>query len=348
MEPVAWLGDGIEILDQTRLPWQEVRLRLSTYHEVAAAIKEMRVRGAPVIGIAAAYGIALGAQSIERQNKEQFLLDLKRIAEKLASTRPTAVNLFKAIDRMLSAADSGGDVAAITAALVAEAEAIHAQERAATRSICRLGAGLIRDGSTIVTHCNAGPLATGGYGTALGVIIEARRQGKAIAVLSTETRPLLQGARLTVWELMRQDIPVTLITDSMAGHFMTRGDVDCAIVGADRIAANGDVANKIGTYALAVLARENAVPFYVAAPVSTIDLSLPSGDGIVIEQRRPDEVTLIQGTPIAPHGVPAANPAFDVTPHRYISAVVTDKGILREPYVSTIPRVFSSQSGTHG
>ncbi len=348
MEPVVWLGDGIEILDQTRLPWQEVRLRLSSYQEVAAAIKEMRVRGAPVIGIVAAYGMALGAQSVESQNKEQFLLDLNRIAETLASTRPTAVNLFKAIDRMLSAAESGGDVAAITASLVAEAKAIHNDERQATRSICRLGAGLIRDGSTIVTHCNAGPLATGGYGTALGVIIEARRQGKVVTVLATETRPLLQGARLTVWELMRQDIPVTLITDSMAGHFMTRGDVDCAIVGADRIAANGDVANKIGTYALAVLARENAVPFYVAAPASTIDLSLPSGDGIVIEQRKPDEVTLIQGMSIAPLGVPAANPAFDVTPHRYVSAIVTDKGTLREPYVSTISRVFSGQSSTHG
>ncbi len=348
MEPVVWLGDGIEILDQTRLPWQEVRLRLSSYQEVAAAIKEMRVRGAPVIGIVAAYGMALGAQSVESQNKEQFLIDLNRIAETLASTRPTAVNLFKAIDRMLSAAESGGDVAAITASLVAEAKAIHNDERQATRSICRLGAGLIRDGSTIVTHCNARPLATGGYGTALGVIIEARRQGKVVTVLATETRPLLQGARLTVWELMRQDIPVTLITDSMAGHFMTRGDVDCAIVGADRIAANGDVANKIGTYALAVLARENAVPFYVAAPASTIDLSLPSGDGIVIEQRKPDEVTLIQGMSIAPLGVPAANPAFDVTPHRYVSAIVTDKGTLREPYVSTISRVFSGQSSTHG
>jgi methylthioribose-1-phosphate isomerase len=348
MEPLVWLGDGIEILDQTRLPWEEVRLRLSTYQEVAAAIKEMRIRGAPLIGIAAAYGMALGAQSVESQNKEQFFLDLNRIAETLASTRPTAVNLFKAIDRMLFAADSSGDVAAVTASLVAEAEAIHAEERAATRGISRLGAGLIRDGSTIVTHCNAGPLATGGYGTALGVIIEARRQGKGVTVLATETRPLLQGARLTVWELMREGVPVTLITDSMAGHFMTRGDVDCAIVGADRIAANGDVANKIGTYALAVLARENAVPFYVAAPASTIDLSLASGDGIVIEQRRPDEVTLIQGMSIAPHGVRAANPAFDVTPHRHVSAIVTDKGILREPYVSSISGVFSSQSSTHG
>ncbi|OGO07625.1 MAG: S-methyl-5-thioribose-1-phosphate isomerase [Chloroflexi bacterium RBG_13_60_13] len=347
MEPVVWLGDAIEIIDQTRLPWEEVRLRLSTYQEVAAAIREMRVRGAPVIGIVAACGIALGAQSIETSNKEQFLVDLNRVAGTLASTRPTAVNLFKAVDRMLSAARTGEDVATTRAALVAEAKAIHADERQATRSISRFGAELIRDGSTIITHCNAGPLATGGYGTALGVIIEARRQNKAVAVLATETRPLLQGARLTVWELMREGIPVTLITDSMAGHFMTRGDVDCAIVGADRIAANGDVANKIGTYALAVLARENAVPFYVAAPTSTIDLSLASGDGIPIEQRGPDEVTLIRGVPITPEGVPAANPAFDVTPHRYVSAIVTDKGTLREPYGSTIPRVFSSQSSNH-
>ncbi|MBM4443872.1 MAG: S-methyl-5-thioribose-1-phosphate isomerase [Chloroflexi bacterium] len=348
MEPVVWLGDGIEIVDQTRLPWEEVCLRLSTCQEVAAAINEMRVRGAPVIGIAAAYGIALGARSIEAPDKESFLADLSRMAEMLACTRPTAVNLFKAIDRMLSAAGGGGDAATIKASLVAEAEAIHAEERAATRSISRLGAELIRDGSTIITHCNAGPLATGGYGTALGVIIEAKRQDKAIAVLATETRPLLQGARLTMWELMREGIPVTLITDSMAGHFINRGDVDCALVGADRIAANGDVANKIGTYALAVLARENGVPFYVAAPTSTIDLSLASGDGIPIEQRRPDEVTLIRGMSIAPQGAPAANPAFDVTPHRYVSAIVTDRGILREPYVSTIPRVLSRASTTGG
>lgn len=346
MEPVVWLGDGIEVIDQTRLPWEEVHLRLSTYQETAAAIREMRVRGAPVIGIVAAYGIALGAQSIETRNKEQFLADLNRIAETLASTRPTAVNLFKAVDRMLSAARTGDDVATTTASLAAEAEAIHADERQATRSISRFGAELIRDGSTIITHCNAGPLATGGYGTALGVIMEARRQNKAIAVLATETRPLLQGARLTVWELTREGIPVTLITDSMAGHFITTGDVDCAIVGADRIAANGDVANKIGTYALAVLARENAVPFYVAAPTSTIDLSLASGDGIPIEQRGPDEVTQIRGMHITPEGVPAANPAFDVTPHRYVSAILTDKGILREPYGSTIPRLFGSQSST--
>ena len=348
MEPVVWLGDRIEIIDQTRLPWEEVRLQLLTYREVAEAIREMRVRGAPVIGIVAAYAIALGSQSIETQDRERFLADVRSIAETLASTRPTAVNLFKAITRMLSAAHTDQDVARTRDSLVAEAEAIHADERRATERISQFGAGLIKEGSTVLTHCNAGPLATGGHGTALGVIVEAKRQNKAVTVLATETRPLLQGARLTVWELMREGIPVTLITDSMAGHFISRGDVDCAIVGADRIAANGDVANKIGTYALAVLTKENAVPFYVAAPTSTIDLSLLSGDAIPIELRRPDEVTLIRGMPITADGVRAANPAFDVTPHRYVSAIVTDKGVLREPYGSAIPQLDGAQTNMLG
>jgi methylthioribose-1-phosphate isomerase len=331
MEPVVWLGDGIEVIDQTRLPWEEVHVRLSTYQETAAAIREMRVRGAPTIGIVAAYGIALGAQSIESRNKEQFLADLNRIAETLASTRPTAINLFKAVDRMLSAARTGGDVATTRASLAAEAEAIHADERRATASISRFGAELIRDGSTIITHCNAGPLATGGYGTALGMIMEAKRQNKAVAVLATETRPLLQGARLTVWELTREGIPVTLITDSMAGHFITTGDVDCAIVGADRIAANGDVANKIGTYGLAVLARHHGVRFMVAAPTSTIDMDVAGGADIPIEERDPEEVLSCGGRRLGPEGVAARNPVFDVTPAALVDVIVTERGVVERP-----------------
>jgi methylthioribose-1-phosphate isomerase len=248
-----------------------------------------------------------------------------------AATRPTAVNLFQAIERMKQAA-IGDNVPEIKRALIDEAKQIHREEIAATRRLSQLGAKLIEDSFTILTHCNAGPLATAGYGTALGVIKAAWEQGKRISVIATETRPLLQGARLTTWELKQENIPITLITDSMAGYFMHQGKINCVIVGADRIAANGDAANKIGSYALAVLARENNIPFYVAAPTSTIDLSLASGAEIPIEERDPQEVTHIQGLPIAPQGIKAANPAFDVTPHKYISAIITEKGIIRQPY----------------
>lgn len=332
IKPVKWLGNKLKILDQSRLPWEEVYLELSSYQEVVQAIKEMKVRGAPMIGVIAAYGVALGAQRIEASSREGFLAELQHITEALASTRPTAVNLFRAIEQMKTAAQTAKDIPRIKAALVREAERIHADEERATRQISQFGAELIQDSSTILTHCNTGVLATAGYGTALGVIKAAKEQGKRIRVLATETRPLLQGARLTAWELRQEGIPVTLITDSMAGHFMSKGAVNCVIVGADRIAANGDVANKIGTYTLAVLAREKGIPFYVAAPISSIDLSLPSGEQIPIEERSPEEVTHIQGVPIAPKGVEVANPAFDVTPHRYISAIITEKGILREPY----------------
>ncbi len=340
MEATTWLDDRIEIIDQTKLPWEEVYLQLSTYEEVAQAIKEMRVRGAPLIGIVAAYGIALGAQSIETKSKEHFLAELRRMAEVLASTRPTAVNLFQAIKRMIAATQTGEDIPGTKATLIAEAKAIHADEKQATRLISQFGAELIGNGFTILTHCNAGPLATGGYGTALGVIMAASEQNKGISVIATETRPLFQGARLTVWELMRKDIPVTLITDSMAGHFISKGDVNCVIVGADRIAANGDVANKIGTYTLAVLARENGIPFYVAAPITTVDLSLSSGDRIPIEYRSSEEVTHIQGVSVAPQGVQVANPAFDVTPHRYVSAIITEKGTIKEPYRMTLSKLL--------
>jgi len=336
MNPTEWLGDRIRIIDQTRLPHEEVFLELADYRDVIEAIKTLRIRGAPDIGVAAAYGLVVGAQRIEAGSKAEFLASLRSVSEALASSRPTAVNLFWALERMNRAAQRGEDVEQIKAALVAEAKGIDAENDEANRRLSEFGAELIHDGFTILTHCNAGSLATAGYGTALGVIKMAKEQGKRVSVYADETRPLLQGARLTTWELMKDGIPVTLITDSMAGHFMKKGDIDCAIVGADRIAANGDVANKIGTYSVAVLATENAIPFYVAAPVSTIDFSLASGDDIPIEERRADEVTHVLGVRIAPEGVPAANPAFDVTPHRYVTAIITEAGVSREPYTETL------------
>jgi len=333
---IEWLGDRIKIIDQTQLPHKEVFLELSDYREVADAIKRLRIRGAPDIGVAAAYGFALGAQVIKANSKNDFLTKLRLITKTLASSRPTAVNLFWALERMNKVAEAGKNVTAIKKSLIAEAKQIDAENDEANRHLSNLGAELIRDGFTILTHCNTGSLATAAYGTALGVIKMAHEQGKKVKVYATETRPLLQGARLTTWELLKEKIPVTLITDSMAGYFMSQGVVNCVIVGADRIAANGDVANKIGTYTLAVLAAENGIPFYVAAPMSTIDFSLSSGADIPIEERNPEEVTHIQGMRIAPAKVKAANPAFDVTPHGYISAIITEKGIAREPYAKKL------------
>jgi methylthioribose-1-phosphate isomerase len=329
--PIEWLDGKLRILDQGKLPREQIFADLDNYHDVVLAIKEMRVRGAPAIGVAAAYGIALGASGIKTANKDEFLAQLNQVMQTFAASRPTAVNLFQAINRMKKAARGDG-VDEIKNSLINEAKRIHREEVTATKQLSQLGAELIKDGFTLLTHCNAGPLATAGYGTALGVIKAAKGQGKKVSVFVTETRPLLQGARLTTWELMQEGIPVTLITDSMAGYFMQQKKIDCVIVGADRIAANGDVANKIGTYTLAVLAKESKIPFYVAAPTSTIDLSLSSGDKIPIEERSPEEVTHIQGVPIAPEGIKAANPAFDVTPHSYITAIITEKGIIREPY----------------
>ena len=345
MEPIEWLDGKIGIIDQSQLPHREVRLELACYEEVADAIKTLRVRGAPLIGIAGAYGLALCAQAIEARSKPAFLKELRRIAEALACTRPTAVNLRWAIDRMLAATEAKKDIAGIKSALIAEAKAIHEKEREATRKLSRFGAELIKDGFTILTHCNAGSLATGGYGTALGVIKAAKEQGRRVNVIATETRPLLQGARLTAWELMQNGIPVTLITDSMAGHFLSRHKISCVITGADRIAANGDTANKIGTYTLAVLANENRVPFYVAAPLSTIDRSVPSGDRIPIEERAPEEVTHMEGIRTAAPGVRVSNPAFDVTPHRYISAIITEQGIVRTPFQANIAGLFEPKPG---
>jgi methylthioribose-1-phosphate isomerase len=340
---IEWLGDRIKIIDQTELPHKEIFLELQDYREVADAIKKLRIRGAPDIGVATAYGFALGAQSIKASSKDEFLAKLRPVSETLSSSRPTAVNLFWALAKMNKVAQGGKSVTQIKKDLLTEAQRIEAENDEANRRLSELGAELIKDGFTILTHCNTGSLATAAYGTALGVIKMAKEQGKKVKVYATETRPLLQGARLTTWELLKENIPVTLITDSMAGYFMNKGAINCAIVGADRIAANGDVANKIGTYTLAVLATENGIPFYVAAPMSTIDFSLSSGADIPIEERNPDEVTHIQGIRIAPEGVKAANPAFDVTPHCYISAIITEKGVIREPYVEKLKKLTSEE-----
>ncbi len=342
MKGIDWIEGKIKFIDQTRLPGEEVFLELDDYRGVVTAIKEMKVRGAVTISIAAAYGIALGAQSIKAESKEAFIRQLSQLCQTFSATRPTAVNLFRAIERLSRLAQAADNISQIKASLINEARKIQAEEERATERLSKLGAELIEDGFTILTHCNTGTLAVGGYGTALGVIKAAREQRKRVNVIAAETRPLLQGARLTTWELTRENIPVTLITDSMAGYFMNRGKVNCVILGADRIAANGDVANKIGTYTLAVLAMENGIPFYVAAPTSTIDLSISSGAEMPIEERDPEEVTHIQGVPIAPEGVNAANPAFDITPHLYVTAIITEKGIIKEPYELRLKKVMQT------
>jgi methylthioribose-1-phosphate isomerase len=340
MKAIEWLGDRVKLLDQTRLPRKEVYLELSRYQDIASAILELKIRGAPAIGVATGYGLALGALRIKARTPGDFRRELKAISRALAATRPTARSLFRALERMEKVAETGTDVERIKQALVDEAIAIHKEEAEATLKLSQLGADLIKDGSTILTHCNTGPLATAGYGTALGVIRQAFERGKKLKVIATETRPLLQGARITAWELKELKIPFTLITDSMAGYFMSKGEVNVVIVGADRIAANGDTANKIGTYTLAVLAKENNIPFYVAAPLTTIDPALASGAEIPIEQRSPEEVTHIQGAAIAPAGIEAANPAFDVTPNRYITAIITEGGIIRQPLGEGIKKIW--------
>jgi len=337
---MKWLGGKLRILDQSKLPGAQIFADLENYRDVVLAIQEMKIRGAPTIGVAAAYGIALGASNINTATRDEFLVQLNQVMRAFAASRPTAVNLFQAINRMKEATE-GDDVDEIKGSLVNQAKRIHREEIAATRQLSQLGAKLIDNGSTLLTHCNAGPLATAGYGTALGVIKAAKDQGKKVKVFVTETRPLLQGARLTTWELREEGLPVTLITDSMAGYFMYKGKIDCVVVGADRIASNGDSANKIGTYTLAVLAKENKIPFYIAAPTSTIDLSLSSGAEIPIEERNPEEITHIQGIPIAPEGIRAANPAFDVTSHSYITAIITEKGIVKEPYTEGLKGITS-------
>jgi methylthioribose-1-phosphate isomerase len=337
---LEWTDQGVVMIDQRKLPAEEVYPVFKTYTDVAQAIKDMVVRGAPAIGVAAAMGVALGAKQILTGDTREFERQFVEICATLAATRPTAVNLFWAIERMKRVFQEQirkGDLQVVKKALEAEAIRIHQEDIDLNRRIGSFGASLMRE--RVLTHCNAGALATAGYGTALGVIRAAVEQGKTIHVFADETRPFLQGARLTAWELQKDQIPVTLITDNMAGHFMQQGKIDCVIVGADRIAANGDVANKIGTYSVAVLAKENNVPFYVAAPISTLDLSLPSGDHIPIEQRSRREVTHIQNSPIAPEGVEVANPAFDVTPNRYVAAIITERGVARPPYLESLYRL---------
>jgi methylthioribose-1-phosphate isomerase len=337
---VEWEDDAVVMIDQRRLPAEETYLRCRDHREVAAAIRDMAVRGAPAIGVAAAFGIALGVRR-SRSDGAALRREFDAICADLRVTRPTAVNLFWAIERMRRAFDAaeGGGRDALGDALLAEARAIHSEDVAACRAMGDFGAALIEKPSRVLTHCNAGALATAGYGTALGVIRSAARDGKIRGVIADETRPYLQGARLTAWELTRDGIPTTLIADNMAGHLMATGQVDLVVVGADRIAANGDVANKIGTYGVAVLARENAVPFYVAAPVSTFDLSLPSGDRIPIEERPEEEVTHHGGRRLAPEGVSVRNPAFDVTPHRFVTAIVCERGVARPPYAESLRRL---------
>ena len=337
MKPIQWTGDGLRLLDQTRLPLHENYFEISDYRQAVSAIKTLQVRGAPAIGIAAGYGIALAAQSIKATSIKTFNRELEQILQEFADSRPTAVNLFWTINKMRKAASITGSAAEARDELTRAARLIHRQQSRAMAKLSHAGSSLIEDSCTILTHCNTGQLATGvEYGTALGIIKAAKEEGKKLRVFVDETRPLLQGARLTTWELDLLNIPVTLITDNMAGYFMRKGEIDCVIVGADRIAANGDTANKIGTYSVAVLAKENGIPFYVAAPLSSIDISIGSGDDIPIEERGQEEVLTFNGARIAPPGVRAANPAFDVTPHKYITAIITENGIIRPPYKSNI------------
>ncbi len=329
---VEWKNGTIRLLDQTRLPERVEFLDCHEYGTVADAIRTLKVRGAPAIGVTAALGVALGAQTIETSDYPTFAQKVHTICDDLASTRPTAVNLFWAIERMRRKLESlqSHPIVSIKHALINEAQAILEEDIELCKAMGRNGAELIQDGQTILTHCNAGSLATAGYGTALGVIRSAWEQGKKIKVIADETRPVLQGSRLTAWELMQDQIPVTLITDNMAGTLMKQGRIHLCVVGADRIAANGDVANKIGTYSVAVLANAHNIPFYVAAPYSTIDLKTKSGDEIPIEQRNPSEVTMIHGShPIAPKDVAVYNPAFDVTPANLITAIITERGVFK-------------------
>ncbi len=329
---VEWKDGAVRILDQSRLPDQVEFVDCRDYETVGIAIKELWVRGAPAIGITAAMGVALGAQAVKATEFDAFRKAVWAIADHLAATRPTAVNLFWAIDRMKRRLDAlqAEPIPVIKQKLIAESQAVLEEDIAMNRAMGRHGSAVIGDGQTILTHCNAGALATGGYGTALGVVRAAWEEGKKIRVVADETRPVLQGARLTAWELMQDGIPVTLITDNMAGALMGQGKIHVCIVGADRITANGDVANKIGTYSVAVLAHAHGIPFYVAAPSSTIDLSMPSGEQIPIEQRDSREVTHVRGkASIAPDGVEVFNPAFDVTPARLITGIITEKGIFK-------------------
>ncbi len=340
------LNDGVvRMIDQRQLPHELVIAELRDYFAVARAIKEMWIRGAPAIGAAAAFGLALAALESRAATRDEFLRELESAAQELRATRPTAVNLAWALDRIMKKARAANiPVADLRELIVNEAQAIAEEDVATNFEMARNGAALIEDGDTLITHCNAGVLATVDGGTAQGVLIEAHRQGKKIHVLVDETRPRLQGARLTAWEMMQNDVPMTLIADNASGYYLRRGGVKACFVGADRVAANGDVANKIGTYKLAVVAKENNVPFYAVMPTSTIDMNLASGDDIPIEQRDETEVTTIDGVRIAPEGVNVGNPAFDVTPHKYITALVTEKGLVYPPFQENLLRIMEESA----
>jgi methylthioribose-1-phosphate isomerase len=343
-QPIEWTGKGVVLLDQRLLPGEVIHHTYTDYRDVAAAIKDMVIRGAPAIGVAAAMGVAIGVERSSARTAEELRAEFPVICRTIKETRPTAVDLFWAIERMtrrfeqLSAANS--PLEATRRAMVDEARAIHAEKRAIDEAMGRFGAQLMPAAGQVMTQCNAGALATAGIGSALGVIRTAIEEGHKLSVLVPETRPYLQGARLTAWELHEGGVPLTLITDNMVGHFMKAGKVAAVVVGADRIAANGDTANKIGTYQIAVLAKEHGVPFYVAGPVSTFDLKIPSGEQIPIEERPAEEVTHFRGVRIAPD-VPAAHPAFDVTPARLISAIICERGVAREPYTESLQRLAS-------
>jgi methylthioribose-1-phosphate isomerase len=344
-QPIEWTDAGVVMLDQRLLPGQEVSYTYTNYREVAKAIRDMVIRGAPAIGVAAAMGVALGVLHSSARSIEDLRGEFVEICDTLAKTRPTAVDLFWAIDRMkrrfAELASSNADLPKIRSEMVKEAQLVHSEKKATDEAIGSFGSEFMPRDGQVMTQCNAGALATAGIGTALGVIRVAVERGKNLHVLVPETRPYLQGARLTAWELHKGGIPLTLITDNMVGHFLKTGKVGAIVTGADRVAANGDTANKIGTYQIAVLAKENNVPFYIAAPISTFDLSIPDGDHIPIEERSAAEVTHLQGVRIAPD-VPAAHPAFDVTPARYITAIFTERGVARAPYTDSLRALAAS------
>src|SRR6266571_3280898 len=341
VQTLEWTDSGVRFIDQTKLPTEETYVTCKTHEQVADVIRKMVVRGAPAIGVAAAMGIALGIKNSKAATGVELKQEFERICDPIGKTRPTAVNLFWAIRRMRQKFEyfRMRTIPQIKQELIEEAQRMHAEDIAANQAMGRHGATLMPTSGGVLTHCNAGALATCGYGTALGVIRAAVEQGKKIHVYADETRPFLQGSRLTAWELMKDCIPTTVISDNMAGVMMQQGKIGAIVVGADRIAANGDVANKIGTYTVAILAKEHNIPFYVAAPFSTIDLQTPSGDEIPIEQRNPREVTHIAGKQMVPDGTEVENPAFDVTPAKYVSAIVTEKGIAHEPYGESLRKL---------
>ena len=340
MDAIRWQGNSLALLDQTRLPVEEVWNTYTDYRKVADAIRRLVVRGAPAIGVAAAYALCLAAMEYRDQGPEEFQKSMAAASAELAASRPTAVNLFWALDRMGLALGAAGCGAEALPILIREAEAIHREDVAMNRAIGAAGAAIVPHGARILTHCNAGAIATGGYGTALGVVRSAFTQGKVEMVYCDETRPLLQGARLTAWELVKDGIPATLITDNMAASLMAQGKIDLVLLGCDRMAANGDFANKIGTYGVAVLAHYHGIPFYSVLPSSTIDLSIPDGSHIPIEQREASEVTHFAGVRTAPEGVGVYNPAFDVTPHRLLTGIITEKGVIHPPFAEQLAERF--------